>query len=237
VSTALIYPSSVQGGDFTNPAGAFAEGGAVAAIAAGKFGSAFVFAPAAQDVIPDGSTLGSAVVRVGVASGELEGRNVYVDNSEDGFIELIDASGHGTSPFAVALNDGLTLDLLRRGVVGAFVALWDDASPATLDYVRIEVEFTPPVDDDPPPVDEPEPGSPEAKAAAIVADSAWHFADNPVKAVSHASTRAAQAQVDGRVGDARFWTRVGLLLVDAATNPNVKAGAVLTDLAARYGRL
>jgi hypothetical protein len=72
----------------------------------------------------------------------------------------------------------------------------------------------------------------QEQADAIIASDAWR---DPAAAVGEATTRAAQAAVEFRHRDAKRLTQVAALLVVAADNPNIPAGAVLTDLLARYG--
>ncbi len=68
-------------------------------------------------------------------------------------------------------------------------------------------------------------------AASMEADPRWGFATSHVKAVGHASTRAAQASIEGRHDDARRWASVGLTLcADAGVEP----GSTLTDLKVAY---
>jgi hypothetical protein len=80
----------------------------------------------------------------------------------------------------------------------------------------------------------------EQTAAAVVADPAWGFDANPLAAIGHASGSAANAYT-GAVGglrdnaQARYWTLVGLLLVDAAGSEHVQVGATLGELADAYG--
>jgi len=62
----------------------------------------------------------------------------------------------------------------------------------------------------------------------IIAEPAWDFASNPVKAIGHASTVAADAYEKGRRASALFWTQVTLRLCDAAGH---EPGAVLGGLA------
>ncbi|MBA3875648.1 MAG: hypothetical protein C0498_01705 [Anaerolinea sp.] len=69
--------------------------------------------------------------------------------------------------------------------------------------------------------------TPEEQAAAIIADPAWSFTDNPTLAIAHASTRAATAQREGNTTRARYWTSVGLALCEAA---GVEPGQVLVNL-------
>lgn len=69
----------------------------------------------------------------------------------------------------------------------------------------------------------------------MAADPSWSFDSNPTKAVSHASTRAADADSIFSRESARYWTEVGVRLVALADNPHVRVGQVLGQLAAKYG--
>lgn len=69
--------------------------------------------------------------------------------------------------------------------------------------------------------------TPAERAAEMAGDPKLDFADNPSSAISHASTRAAEAQRRGNQTRARFWTQVGLALCEAA---NVEPGQVLVNL-------
>ena len=77
--------------------------------------------------------------------------------------------------------------------------------------------------------------TPEQHAQSMSTDPKWGFADNPVPAVAHASTRAAQADAEGRRDQAVWWTSVGIALVALAQpNEHVKVGEVLGQLALKY---
>jgi hypothetical protein len=77
-------------------------------------------------------------------------------------------------------------------------------------------------------------GHPAAEIAGwIVSDGNWHFDTDPNSAVTHASSRAADADVN-RLPTAKLWTAVATLLIEAAANPHVVAGAVLDDLQRKY---
>lgn len=78
------------------------------------------------------------------------------------------------------------------------------------------------------------PGSTPAEVAAwMVTSEEWRFADNPISALSHAVTRAAQASIDRRHDQARFWIEVSVALIAAADSPHVARGEVLTGLVER----
>lgn len=75
----------------------------------------------------------------------------------------------------------------------------------------------------------------DARAVALAADPAWKFTEDPNSAVTYASSRAAQADMEGRGGASRGWVITALALIDAADNPEVTAGLVLTGLAVKFG--
>ena len=78
--------------------------------------------------------------------------------------------------------------------------------------------------------------TPQEQAAARVADPAWDFANDPIKSIADASVKAAEHNLHGRHPQAAYWTEVGVRLVATAQpNPHITAGAVLGDLATRYG--
>lgn len=85
--------------------------------------------------------------------------------------------------------------------------------------------------------------TPAEMAAGVIADPAWTFADDPSRAIAHASSRAASARM--RMGAqyrwgtaaqaqlrAAFWTSVGLLLCEAAGR---EPGQVLANLKRELG--
>lgn len=74
--------------------------------------------------------------------------------------------------------------------------------------------------------------TPEDLASAIVADAAWAFESDPVRAITHASTRAATAEGRGDTRSAAFWTEVGVALCAAAGR---EPGLVLSQLAKQHG--
>jgi hypothetical protein len=77
------------------------------------------------------------------------------------------------------------------------------------------------------------PGTPaSAVFAEVVNSDARSFLDDPSKAISHASTRAAQAQLEGRLDAAKFWLALGLAFCELVGR---EPGAVLADLRGRYG--
>jgi len=78
------------------------------------------------------------------------------------------------------------------------------------------------------------PITPEEYAAGMVADPRWRFDVDPVSAVGAVTTAAANAAVNGRVQNARYFTQVALSLIQLADNPNIRVGAVLEDLAAKF---
>ncbi len=74
--------------------------------------------------------------------------------------------------------------------------------------------------------------TPEDLASAMVADAAWAFEIDPVRAITHASARAATAERRGDTRRAAFWTEVGVALCAAGGR---EPGLVLSQLVERHG--
>jgi hypothetical protein len=70
-------------------------------------------------------------------------------------------------------------------------------------------------------------------AARIAADPA--FPGNPPRFIGPVSVAAAEAWTRGRRKQSRYFTVVGLLLVEAAGSPHISVGASLGDLRDSHG--
>ncbi len=77
--------------------------------------------------------------------------------------------------------------------------------------------------------------TPAEVAEDRIADPEWHFGDDPNNAVHDATLVATEHDINGRPRNAAFWTHVACILVEAADNPHVPRGLVLTGLVAEYG--
>ena len=68
-------------------------------------------------------------------------------------------------------------------------------------------------------------------AAEVISNPMWHFADDPMSFIGWCTIEATYVPMPRRA----FWVELGVLLVRAANNPHVRAGAILGQMASDLG--